>query len=138
MIDELRPKRIAFLTSTDAQDKRSWSGIFYQMAQALKRHCGDVVYVGPVHSEGQKYQRSWRGQVKAMVKRFVHRHLVFVYWCFAFVRGYFIHDYYLGLAKSYAKAANLRFMQEHFDVIVAPVSLTQVAFVETDIPIVIV
>ncbi len=40
--------RIAFLTSTDARDKRSWSGIHYYMAKALERNLGEVDYLGPV------------------------------------------------------------------------------------------
>jgi glycosyltransferase involved in cell wall biosynthesis len=53
-------------------------------------------------------------------------------------RKYFVYDYHLMVARTYANAANQRFARERFDVIVAPASLAQVAFLRTDIPIVVV
>ena len=40
--------RIAYVTPLDPANKRSWSGTIYYMAQALERHCGDIVALGPV------------------------------------------------------------------------------------------
>jgi glycosyltransferase involved in cell wall biosynthesis len=40
--------RIAYLTANDPKDRRSWSGTQYYMAQALEKHCGRVLYLGPL------------------------------------------------------------------------------------------
>jgi glycosyltransferase involved in cell wall biosynthesis len=117
-------RKIAFLTSIDPQDKRSWSGIFYQTAQALKRHCGEVAYFGSTSVAGKKHNQGLYQQSKLLLKKFA--------------RQYFVYDYHVIHAKQSAHAANQRLSQERFDVIVAPASLMQVAFLETEIPIVIV
>ena len=122
MQDEKGRKKIAFLTSIDPRDKRSWSGIFYQTAQALQRHCGDVIYVGPTSEVGRA--SGLHIQSKALLKKIA--------------RKYFVYDYHLMVARNYANAANQRFACEKFDVIVAPASLAQVAFLQADIPIVVV
>jgi glycosyltransferase involved in cell wall biosynthesis len=41
------PKKIVYLTSRNAKDKREWSGTMYYMAQSLAKHSGEVIYVGP-------------------------------------------------------------------------------------------
>lgn len=125
MQSEDRRKKIAFLTSIDPQDKRSWSGIFYQTARSLQRHCGDVTYVGPVSADGRRSGSDrLSGQMKLWLKKVARR--------------YFVYDYHVRVARKFAHAANQRFLHEPFDVIVAPASLTQVAFLKTDIPVVIV
>ena len=40
--------KIAYLTSSDARDKRSWSGTHYYMAKSLEKHIGEIDYLGPV------------------------------------------------------------------------------------------
>ncbi|GHO91865.1 glycosyl transferase [Reticulibacter mediterranei] len=53
-------------------------------------------------------------------------------------RRYFVYDHHIRMAKNLASAANRRLLKTRFDVIVAPASLAQVAFLETDIPVIIV
>jgi glycosyltransferase involved in cell wall biosynthesis len=127
MQDDDWRKKIAFLTSIDPQDKRSWSGIFYQTARSLQKHCGDVTYIGPVSTSERRGESSrFSSQVKLWLKKVARRYL--------------IYDYHIRVARKFANIANQRFLHERFDVIVAPASLTQVAFLknETDIPVVIV
>jgi len=50
--------KIAFLTATDARDKKSRSGSLYYMAQALQRHCGDVYYIGPLSTKIEKLENN--------------------------------------------------------------------------------
>ena len=52
-MDENRLK-IAFLTATNARDKKSRSGTLYYMGQALQKHCGDVYYLGPLNSRDEE------------------------------------------------------------------------------------
>jgi glycosyltransferase involved in cell wall biosynthesis len=40
-------KRIVYLTSRNAKDKREWSGTLYYMAQSLSTHAGEVIHIGP-------------------------------------------------------------------------------------------
>ena len=44
---ENKKKRIVYLTSRDAKDKRAWSGTLYNMAHSLSEHAGEVIYVEP-------------------------------------------------------------------------------------------
>lgn len=124
MRDVIGRKKIAFLTSIDPLDKRSWSGIFYQTAQALQKHCGDVIYIGPASSPEGKKEQGLSRLAKASLKKIA--------------RKYFVYDYHVMVAKNYARVANQLFAHKDFDVIVAPASLAQVAYLETDIPVVVV
>jgi glycosyltransferase involved in cell wall biosynthesis len=126
MHEEYRRKKIAFLTSIDSQDKRSWSGIFYQAAQALQKHCGDVVYIGP--SSMSEKKQGWGSWIKTFL----------LTWFKRVARRYFIYDYHIAVGKKLGMEASQRLRSEQFDIIVAPASLMQVAFLETDIPIIIV
>jgi glycosyltransferase involved in cell wall biosynthesis len=40
-------KKIVYLTSRNAKDKKEWSGTLYYMAQSLSKHSGEIIYVGP-------------------------------------------------------------------------------------------
>src|SRR4051812_20823458 len=124
MHNDNQRKRIAFLTSLDPLDKRSWSGIFYQMARSLQKHCGEVVYIGPATVAGGGLKGRIIGWMKGFLKKVARR--------------YFVYDYHIHVAKNLASAVNRRLLGAQFDVIVAPASLTQVAFLETDIPVIIV
>jgi hypothetical protein len=43
--------KIAFLSSSDSQNKRSWSGSLYQMAKSMGKYVGEVHHLGPVISK---------------------------------------------------------------------------------------
>jgi glycosyltransferase involved in cell wall biosynthesis len=124
MSNENKRLSIAFLTSIDAQDKRSWSGIFYYTARTLKKHCGEVVYVGPTSSKQSPGKAVFLKRLQLLLKKIAGR--------------YFVYDYHITVAKKFAKAATSRFAEYPFDVIVAPTSITEVAFLKTDIPIVLI
>ena len=57
---------------------------------------------------------------------------------FSLGRKYFVCNYRIFTAKKFAKAANLRLQKLPIDVIVAAASTSEVAFVATDIPVVLV
>jgi glycosyltransferase involved in cell wall biosynthesis len=40
-------KKIVYLTSRNAKDRKEWSGTMYYMAQSLSKHAGEVYYAGP-------------------------------------------------------------------------------------------
>jgi glycosyltransferase involved in cell wall biosynthesis len=120
MNDETNRIKIAFLTAFDLQDIQSWSwaGTFYHMAQALQKHCGEVSHIGPIHCWEQSAARIIRkGSQLLLKKNFVLYHNFLV-------------------AKKYAKVAARRLAGGTFDVIFTPVGEPEIAFLETDIPIV--
>lgn len=110
--------RIAFVTPDDPTDRRSWSGINHYMAAALQKHCGDVHFLGPVRS-----RLDAAGRAVDRASRRVLR------------KGYdFTHS--VLLARRYAQIIERRLAGAAFDVIFAPSASTDVAYVETTIPIV--
>ncbi len=112
-----RPK-IAYLTSNDPRDRRSWSGTHYFMAQALQKHCGDVSLLGPIKPPlvpaAKICDRVLR---KATGKRYLYTHSVW-------------------LSKHIAKIAERRLAADNFDFIFAPAGSTEIAYLHTTLPIV--
>jgi glycosyltransferase involved in cell wall biosynthesis len=109
--------KIALLSVLDPQDKRSWSGILYCMAQALQKHCGEVSYIGPLYTPKED-----------LIGRIVNKCTRVL-----FKKRY---TYYLSIlmSKRYAKITAQRLAGQRFDVIVAPEALAEIAFLKTDIP----
>jgi len=122
MNDETKRIKIAFLTAFDLQEIRSWSwaGTFYHMTQALQRHCGEVSYIGPIHCWEQLVAKIIRKGSRLLLKKE-----------FASYHNFLV-------AKKYAKVVAQRLAERSFDVIVAPTGQSEIAFLETDIPIVLV
>jgi glycosyltransferase involved in cell wall biosynthesis len=122
MLTETRkPLKIAFLTALTLQNERSsWRLSNEYMTQALQRHCGEVVHIGSI-----KLWEVFLGKVlnKAsqvlLKKRFIYYHSFFI-------------------AKRYARIAAQRLARQAFDVIVAPAAFSEIAFLDTDIPIVLI
>jgi glycosyltransferase involved in cell wall biosynthesis len=110
---------IGYLTSTDANDKRSWSGTHYYMAKALERNCGNVTYLGPVNpkfaiTKGRAF--SFLSQ-KLLGKRYDYSHSV-------------------SLSKTYGQLFTDILKHKKCDIIFAPSSSSKIAFLNTQIPIV--
>jgi glycosyltransferase involved in cell wall biosynthesis len=114
--------RIAFLTAYDLNDisRWSWAGTFYHMAQALQEHCGEVTQLGPLSCWEQPVARGIHKVTRQMLKKnFTPNH------CFL-------------VAKKYGRIAAKRLAGQAFDVIFAPSAEPEIAFLKTDIPIVLV
>ncbi len=113
--------KIAVLTSLDPRDVRSWSGVIFHIAEALQKHCGEVFYIGPMSAEKEMF-----------IGKVLHRAARFF-----FKKNYM---YYHGtlVAKKYAKIAAQRLAKQDIDIIVAPTGAPEIAFLKTDIPIVLV
>src|SRR5437763_11588163 len=110
--------KIAFLTSEHAHDKRSYSGSLYYMGKALEQHCGEVAYLERINSWESRY-------LGRIMREAAKRHIK---WQIAYKRLPFV-------AKKQAKSAAQRLAGQHFDVIVAPDCVPEIAFLQTDIPI---
>ncbi len=120
MNGENKCMKIAFLTSFDPRDRRSWSGTFYHMAQALQKHCGDVSYIGPIHTVEEFGGKILNKSLQFLIKKRYPYYISFL------------------LAQKYAKVAAQRLARRSFDLIIAPAGVTTTAFLKTDIPIVLV
>ena len=88
------------------------------MGKALEKHCGEVIYLEHVMS----WERRWLGRI---MRETAKRHFK---WQIAYKRLLFV-------AKKDAKIAAQRLAGQRFDVIVAPDCVPEVAFLQTDIPI---
>jgi glycosyltransferase involved in cell wall biosynthesis len=114
----MRRSRIAYLTSNDPRDRRSWSGIHYFMAQALQRHCGDVSLLGPINPPFKLAAKICdRVLRKATGKRYLYTHSAW-------------------LSKDIAQIVERRLSAEQFDFIFAPAGATEIAHLDTKLPIV--
>lgn len=110
--------KIAFLTATNAKDKKSRSGTLYYMGKALQKHCGDVYYLGPLDTRVEKLvQRLSHLSVKLFGKNYAHEHSIL-------------------LSQRYGNMVKGKLQDESFDLIFAPVASTELAFLETEIPII--
>lgn len=110
--------KIAFLTSETARDKRSYSGSLYYMGRALEQHCGEVIYLNRVISWEKRY-----------LGRLMHEATSRV------LRKNVAYDRLLFVARRQSAVAAHRLQGQHFDVIVAPNCVPEIAFLQTSIPI---
>ena len=113
----IRP-RIAYVTSNDPRDRRSWSGTHYYMAQALQRHCGDLVPIGPIKPGSLLLKKVLQKGLKLLTgKTYLYTHTV-------------------ALSKQLANIVTKRMADQDFDLIFAPAASAHIAYLETDLPVV--
>src|SRR5207245_6872949 len=101
-------------------DRRSWSGTVYYLAQALQKHYSEVSYIGPMKIWEKKL-----GKVINKVSLF-------------FLKKQFAYNHSFLLAKQYAKVAERRLAGKSYDVLVTVAGAAEIAFLKTDIPIVLI
>lgn len=111
--------RIAFLTALTLQDRRSsWRITNRYMTAALQKYCGDVVDIGPIDIPELPLGKAVNKATRLLLKK-----------------GYmYYHSFYF--AKRYAKLLAKKLEGQSFDLIFGPSCATEVAFLETGIPIV--
>ncbi len=115
-MDKHKTYRIAFLTSFDPGDERKLSGSSYYMLRALERQGCFVDKLGPLNV------RKW---LKGPLARLSQ----------SFKRPYHLGHSYL-MAYLYANALQDKLKKQHFDCIFAPRSSTEIALLNTPIPII--
>ena len=120
MKDENMRLKIAFLTTLDPQDRRTWSGTIYYMAQALQKHCGEVYYIGPIKS----WERIFGKVIHKISRTFLKRN-------FAYNASFLV-------AKKHARIATKKLAGQSFDLIVAPSGAADIAFLKANVPIVLI
>lgn len=117
-----RRLKIALLTAHTLQDRRqsSWAGTVDYMARALQRHCGDVYPIGMVHSRRKLLGKALNGASQLVLKK----------------RFAFNHTF--SLAREYANMIDPVLTGHSFDLIVAPSCGTEIAFLQSALPIVLI
>ena len=109
---------IAVVSAADPQDRRTWSGSTFFMVSALQRHVGRVDFIGPMSIPGQK--------VKEKLARWFQR--------ISGTRSYPFRT--PAAAKYFADQVSHRLSGRSYDLIFAPAASVEIAYLETDIPIV--
>ena len=117
MYDPSKRMKIAFLTSLNPADRRSWSGTIYHIAQALQKHCGEVSYIGPIDIKEMLVGKAIHKSTQLLLKKNYMYHCSFLF------------------SKKYGRVASKLLTGQQFDVIVAPSGTREIAFLNTDIPI---
>lgn len=114
-----RPYRVAFLTSTDPHNRRSWSGLHYMISRTLEQYVGQVDYLGPV---SLRYLFGLGDRVNNLIGRLSNG------------RRY---HYSISVITSrlYAAAFARKLRRGRYDLIFAPAGYTEFAFLKTSLPI---
>lgn len=111
--------RIAILSSQDTRSRAAWSGTPYYMAQALQRHCGDVVHLGPARSLVELAGKVRNRASTLLLGRPTPYH------------------HAASLARDYARTFERRLSRiGPVDAIFAPAASTEIALLETRVPII--
>jgi len=113
--------KIAYITLVDPKDKHSWSGTNYYIMQALQKHVGDVIPLGPAEPVLAGFMgKALHGfSLLFFRKRFDYRHSTF---------------YSKACSKLFQKKLN----KINYDIIITPASVNAVAYLEIKKPIVII
>ena len=112
--------RIGFITSTDPLDRRSWSGVHYSIFKALERNMGEVVALGPVSMR-------WPFALGDRLNRWLVRPLT---------GKRYQYGWSIAVARWYGRVFGRKIAQQHFDLLVAPASFTEIAYLRTEVPII--
>jgi len=110
--------KIALVSAADPKDRRTWSGSTFFMGAALERHVGRVDYIGPISIPGQA--------LKLKLARLAHR-----------ISGKRTYPFRtLAAARHFAKNISRRLAGQSYDLIFAPAASVEIAYLETETPIV--
>ncbi|WP_235727330.1 glycosyltransferase family 4 protein [Hymenobacter siberiensis] len=112
--------RIGFVTSTNPLDRRSWSGVHYSIFKALERNLGEVVALGPVSMR-------WPFALGDRLNSWLVRPLT---------GKRYQYGWSITVARWYGRVFGRKIAKQQFDLLVAPASFTEIAYLRTDVPIV--
>ena len=111
--------KVAFLTREDPRLRSSWSGILFFMLRALEQHCEAVTALGPAAG-------GWwfAGKVVRRLTRVV-------------LRKNIDYTHTVVLSRILARTFTRKLSQhDNVDLIFAPVASTEIAFLDTELPII--
>jgi len=110
--------KIACVTAADPGDRRTWSGSTFYMCNALEKHVGRVDFLGPVFIPGQPLKERMADIYKKIFKK----------------RTYPTRTH--KASKYYSKTLGERIDSAAYDFVFAPAASVEIAFLETDLPVV--
>jgi glycosyltransferase involved in cell wall biosynthesis len=120
IMENLERKKIAFYCINDPLDKRSWSGILYYLGQTLQRNVGDVDFLGPLPVPWL-LEKAIRGMMKfsrnVMKKKY--------FFNYSLLKNFYASRYFKRKMKG-----------KQYDFLIAPAAAPELAFLDTDVPIV--
>lgn len=110
--------RIAYLSSADPKDLRSWSGIHHSVFTTLENHCGQVSAIGPFVPKWEYFF----GRVLSFLSSRIFKKR---------------HDYTHSkrIAKAYGKYFNKKIQEGNYDLVFAVAASSELAHVQTTLPI---
>lgn len=111
--------KIAYITATDARDKHSWSGTHHYIWKTAEKNIGSVSLLGPVNPF-----------FTIFVCKVIHGFSLF------FLKKRFNYRDSIILAKAYGRIFTRKLKQGNYDLILAPAGSTNIAYLQTSIPIV--
>jgi len=109
--------RVALVSRFDATEVRVLSGATHFMVKALQRRSVDIVSLGPVESTWMKLGRYVNGLARPFGRRYDWAHS-------------------LAASRELGKKFAARLKNDRYDVIFAPLASTEIAYLETSVPIV--
>jgi glycosyltransferase involved in cell wall biosynthesis len=109
---------VAYLSASDPNDKRSWSGIHNSIAETLRKHVGPVTALGPWQPEALIR----RGRITSFIRRKLTGK-----------RTDYLHT--LRLGKAYARHFDQQLQRTTADCVFAVAASTELAFLETKLPV---
>ena len=112
--------RIGFVSNTNPLDRRSWSGVHYSIFKALERHLGEVVALGPLPMR-------WPFALGDRLNSWLVRPLT---------GKHYQYGWSIAMARWYGWVFGRKIARQHFDLLVAPASFTEIAYLRTNVPIV--
>lgn len=111
--------KIAYLSGSDPTDKKVWSGTHYSIYSTLLKHIGNVTPLGP-------YEPKFAiiiGKILTGISQLL------------FKKRYNYRHSHL-LSKAYGNYFNKKLKHEHYDLIIAPAAVCELAYIKTTIPII--
>lgn len=118
----MRKLKIAYLTGNDPRDKLTWSGSTYYIAKALQQHVGEVDLLGPLKVP------VWMDRPFRAISKLVR---------IVFGTEYFA-QFSILLSLYYAGALKRRMRGNTYDLICAPASNVELAYIKTDLPVILI
>ena len=112
--------RIGFITSTNPFDRRSWSGMHYSMFRSLERNMGKVVALGPVSMR-------WPFAIMDRVNSWIVKPAT---------GKRYQYGWSIAASRWYGFVFGRKLARQRFDLLVAPASFTEIAYLRSEVPIV--
>lgn len=115
--------KVAFVTLEDVKDKRAWSGVLYSMSRSLEKHLnGEIHYINPADSLKNRTLLNMLALSNLGLKKGFKKHYFYKY------NGW--------LCRNLSSYVEREIQGKDIDLIFAPASSYELAFLNTNLPIV--